>query len=542
MAAEVAGEAPGVDAGDAGDAVAAEELVEALLGAPVGRPAGHLTHDDAGAVDAAALVVVRVHAVVPDVGIGEGDDLPGVGRVGEDLLVARQRGVEHELAGGDPEGLQHPDRLALEVGPVRQDQQGRPLRTPRTTVSGERQRWASPSMTTGSPARSVWRTRPVSFRPAKGVLRDRLARRVGSTSHTASGSKTHRWAGRPGAIGPPWSARPARRAGCQDRQGQRPGQVEEAGADQLGERQGQGRLEAEHPGRRLVEGPLLLLGRVGGVVGGDGVDGAVGQALLDGLHVAVGPQRRVDLEQRVVAAAQRVGEGEVVGGGFGGDGQPLGLGRPDQLDRGGGRQVEEVDPSAGEAGQGDVAGHDHRLGLGRHAGDAEPARPGALVHVAAPGQRRVLAVLGQHGAGEGPGVLQGPAHEAGVGHTGAVVGEDPHPEAVELAEGGQLLAGPALGDAGRGDHVAGGVAPEPQHLLHHRGGVDRRVGVGHGHQRGVPAEGAGPGAGLDGLGVLPAGFPEVGVEVDEAGGDDAPVRSENSGARRTDEAFRHFLR
>ena len=41
------------------------------------------------------------HAVVADVGVGEGDDLPGVGRVGDDLLVAGQHGVEHDLAGGD---------------------------------------------------------------------------------------------------------------------------------------------------------------------------------------------------------------------------------------------------------------------------------------------------------------------------------------------------------------------------------------------------------------------------------------------------------
>ncbi len=110
--------------------------------------------------------------------------------------------------------------------------------------------------------------------------------------------------------------------------------------------------------------------------------------------------------------------------------------------------MEEVDPPAGQAGQGDVAGDDDRLGFGRHAGDAEPARPGALVHVAAPGQLRVFAVLGEHGAGQRPGVLQRPAHEAGVGHAGAVVGEDPHAEAVKFAERGELLADPALGDAG----------------------------------------------------------------------------------------------
>ena len=52
------------------------------------------------------------------------------------------------------------------------------------------QRWASPSITTGSPASTVWRTRPVSSIPAYGVLRLRLARAPGSTVHVACGSTT----------------------------------------------------------------------------------------------------------------------------------------------------------------------------------------------------------------------------------------------------------------------------------------------------------------------------------------------------------------
>ena len=42
------------------------------------------------------------------------------------------------------------------------------------------------------------------------------------------------------------------------------------------------------------------------------------------------------------------------------------------------------------------------------AGDAEPARPLALVHVAAVGQRLVLAVLGQRSTPSAAGVLQAP--------------------------------------------------------------------------------------------------------------------------------------
>ena len=57
--AEVAGQAAGVDAGDAGDAVAAEEAVEVAVAAPVAAAPGQLAHDDAAAERPAALVVER---------------------------------------------------------------------------------------------------------------------------------------------------------------------------------------------------------------------------------------------------------------------------------------------------------------------------------------------------------------------------------------------------------------------------------------------------------------------------------------------------
>ena len=41
-------------------------------------------------------------AVVADVGVGEADHLAGVGRVGDDLLIAGQDGVEHHLTAWPP--------------------------------------------------------------------------------------------------------------------------------------------------------------------------------------------------------------------------------------------------------------------------------------------------------------------------------------------------------------------------------------------------------------------------------------------------------
>ena len=48
------------------------------------------------------------------------------------------------------------------------------------------------------------------------------------------------------------------------------------------------------------------------VIGGDGVDGAVGERLTQSGDVFVGAQRRVDLAGGVVAEHGRVGEQQVV--------------------------------------------------------------------------------------------------------------------------------------------------------------------------------------------------------------------------------------
>ena len=109
------------------------------------------------------LVVGRVDPVVADVGIGEGDDLSGVGRIGDDLLVARQHRVEHGLAYGDAVVGHRAEGLSLEHRAVGQHQEGR-LTTEASAAVVHRR--ASASITTGSPASTVCRTRPVRVLPA----------------------------------------------------------------------------------------------------------------------------------------------------------------------------------------------------------------------------------------------------------------------------------------------------------------------------------------------------------------------------------------
>jgi hypothetical protein len=64
------------------------------------------------------------------------------------------------------------------------------------------------------------------------------------------------------------------------------------------------------------------------------------------------------------------------------------------------------------------------------------------------------------------------------------------------------------------------------HVLDDDGRVGHRVGVGHGEHRGEPAERGGGRAGVDGLGLLAAGFAQVGVQVDEAGQQDPALGSQ----------------
>ena len=132
LLADACGERARVDAGQRDDAARLQPLVEVLGGAVVGGLR------DAGAQHAAAharahrqvgcLGVLGVGADVADMREGEGDDLAGVGGVGEDLLIAGDRRIEahlaHRRAGGaqalpgdDGAVGQHQPRRQRHLGP-----------------------------------------------------------------------------------------------------------------------------------------------------------------------------------------------------------------------------------------------------------------------------------------------------------------------------------------------------------------------------------------------------------------------------------------
>ncbi len=179
-----------------------------------------------------------------------------------------------------------------------------------------------------------------------------------------------------------------------------------------------------------------------------------------------------------------------------------------------------MQPTAGEPGERQVAGHDDLLGLRRDPREAQQGRGVTFVHLPALGEVGVLGVLEDDHA-EGPGVLQGEPHHARGLDAVPVVGEDPDPCLGHLADVGERLPlQPARDRPGRVHLAQAGLVGERPNLGDHGHVVGDRVGVRHGAQGGEPPSGGGSRSRLDGLLVFGSGLAEVGVEVHQARGHD----------------------
>lgn len=134
--------------------------------------------------------------------------------------------------------------------------------------------------------------------------------------------------------------------GAVGEEGEGAGEGEALGEVELPQDDAQGGLQADDAEGGVVELDVFLVVGVRGVAGGDAVDGAVFQRIQDGDTIFLGAEGRVHLEVGVEALDFVVGEGEVVGGGFGGDVDAAGLGTADDVDGGAGADVLEVDMGA----------------------------------------------------------------------------------------------------------------------------------------------------------------------------------------------------
>jgi hypothetical protein len=123
LLADAGGERARIKAGDADDAARLEPAVEVIGGAVVGRIGDRSTQHAATHARArgevGGLGILGVGADVADMRESEGDDLPGVGGIGQDLLVAGHGGVEADLTDGGAGGTK---ALAGDDAAVGQDE------------------------------------------------------------------------------------------------------------------------------------------------------------------------------------------------------------------------------------------------------------------------------------------------------------------------------------------------------------------------------------------------------------------------------------
>ena len=84
--------------GNRHDAPVLQVIRQGTVAAPVAVADGHIPDDQAGRENTAGLVVFRSGPRIADVGVSEGHQLPTVGRVGQDFLIAGHGGVENHFS------------------------------------------------------------------------------------------------------------------------------------------------------------------------------------------------------------------------------------------------------------------------------------------------------------------------------------------------------------------------------------------------------------------------------------------------------------
>ena len=166
--------------------------------------------------------------------------------------------------------------------------------------------------------------------PWKGELRLFELDCCTSYVHSVSRSNTVTSPGAPGLSVPRFRPRMFGRAGGE--QLHHTAHRDEILMNQLAQRQADGGFKAGNTERAAFEFLHLFAARVGRVVGRDGVDGAVDDALDDRFHVVIAAQRRLHFVIAVVARKLFVGDGEVVRRYFAADAQAFALRERDHRD------------------------------------------------------------------------------------------------------------------------------------------------------------------------------------------------------------------
>jgi hypothetical protein len=97
---QVTHQGTGVQTADAHQLVGLHPALKGLFTAPVAGNWGQLAGNHATGMGAISFLIVSIHPGVTEFGIGEAHQLPGIGGVGQHLLVTGHAGVEHHLTDG----------------------------------------------------------------------------------------------------------------------------------------------------------------------------------------------------------------------------------------------------------------------------------------------------------------------------------------------------------------------------------------------------------------------------------------------------------
>ena len=96
--AQFGSQSPSVYTGDRGQPEAFQPGIQGLCRTPVGGRRQVRPHDAPAGDRSPRFHILRIRPDDADVRKGKSDDLPGIGRIGEDLLVARDRSIKTDLA------------------------------------------------------------------------------------------------------------------------------------------------------------------------------------------------------------------------------------------------------------------------------------------------------------------------------------------------------------------------------------------------------------------------------------------------------------
>ena len=102
LLADGAGQAAGINTADRDAAPCRQPFGQRLDRTPAAGVGGHPFDNHAGGNRIAGFIVFGRGAGVADMGEGKGDDLPRIGRIGHDFLIAGHRRVETQLGHGLP--------------------------------------------------------------------------------------------------------------------------------------------------------------------------------------------------------------------------------------------------------------------------------------------------------------------------------------------------------------------------------------------------------------------------------------------------------